>query len=119
MTRPYRIFWLSFSSVVVIVDQFIDRTKGRKSTFFGNGIAGHVAFADPVCPALAAELEAAAGPQCIGTHPESHDPIYVKKGRFGPYVQLGDADPDAVLAAFDRRELVSNWALLRSYAAEK
>jgi len=35
---------------------------------------------------------AAAGPQCIGHHPESDLPIYVKKGRFGPYVQLGDAD---------------------------
>ena len=34
----------------VIPDQFIDRTKTRISTFFGNGIVGHVAFADPVCP---------------------------------------------------------------------
>jgi 5'-methylthioadenosine phosphorylase len=33
----------------VIPDQFIDRTKQRISTFFGNGIVGHVAFADPVC----------------------------------------------------------------------
>ena len=31
---------------IVIPDQFIDRTKSRASTFFGDGIAGHVAFAD-------------------------------------------------------------------------
>ncbi len=33
----------------VIPDQFIDRTFHRISTFFGDGIVGHVAFGDPVC----------------------------------------------------------------------
>jgi 5'-methylthioadenosine phosphorylase len=33
----------------VIPDQFIDRTSQRPSTFFGEGIVGHVAFGDPVC----------------------------------------------------------------------
>jgi len=33
----------------VIPDQFIDRTFDRKTTFFGNGLVGHVAFGDPVC----------------------------------------------------------------------
>ena len=37
---------------IVVADQFFDRTKGRVSTFFGNGIVGHVEFADPVCPNL-------------------------------------------------------------------
>jgi len=38
----------------VIIDQFIDRTRQRtEETFFGNGIVGHVHFADPVCAALA------------------------------------------------------------------
>ena len=38
---------------IVIPDQFIDRTKGiRKDTFFGEGIVGHVQFADPVCADL-------------------------------------------------------------------
>jgi 5'-methylthioadenosine phosphorylase len=37
---------------IVIVDQFIDRTKGRAASFFGEGVAGHVGFADPVCPDL-------------------------------------------------------------------
>ena len=34
---------------LLIPDQFFDRTKGRISTFFGNGIVGHVAFAHPFC----------------------------------------------------------------------
>jgi 5'-methylthioadenosine phosphorylase len=38
---------------LVIPDQFFDRTKGRVSTFFGNGIVAHVAFAHPVCAHLA------------------------------------------------------------------
>ena len=37
---------------MVIPDQFIDRTTGRISTFFSDGIVGHVSFADPVCPVL-------------------------------------------------------------------
>jgi 5'-methylthioadenosine phosphorylase len=39
---------------IVLVDQFIDRTKCRAASFFGDGIAGHVGFADPICPDLAA-----------------------------------------------------------------
>ena len=34
---------------LVVVKQIIDRTRGRKSTFFGNGIVGHIQFADPMC----------------------------------------------------------------------
>jgi len=34
---------------VVVPDQFIDRTRQRKSTFFGNGLVAHVAFAQPFC----------------------------------------------------------------------
>jgi len=37
---------------IVVPDQFFDMTKKRSSTFFGNGIVGHVTFADPVCPDL-------------------------------------------------------------------
>ena len=39
---------------IVIPDQFFDRTKGRISTFFGNGIVAHVAFAHPLCHDLSA-----------------------------------------------------------------
>ncbi len=47
-----------------VVDQFIDRTKGRPSSFFGTGLVAHVSMADPVCPrlfALAVEAARAAG----------------------------------------------------------
>jgi 5'-methylthioadenosine phosphorylase len=44
----------------VVVDQFIDLTKGRTSTFFGEGLVGHVAFADPVCADLSEALAGAA-----------------------------------------------------------
>ena len=37
----------------VIPDQFFDRTRGRISTFFGNGVVAHISFADPICPQLA------------------------------------------------------------------
>ena len=39
---------------IVIPDQFIDRTRGRVSTFFGRGLVGHVAFAHPFCKTLSA-----------------------------------------------------------------
>jgi len=48
----------------VVPDQFFDRTRGRISTFFGDGLVAHVSFAHPVCPELAwvaAEACAAAG----------------------------------------------------------
>ena len=45
---------------IVIPDQFFDRTRGRISTFFGEGIVGHVSFADPVCETLADKLHHAA-----------------------------------------------------------
>ncbi len=47
---------------VVLPDQFIDRTRGRRSTFFGQGLVGHVSFAEPICPALRASLRQAATP---------------------------------------------------------
>lgn len=49
----------------VMIDQFIDRTVGRASTFFSTGLVGHVSMAEPVCPRLslfaAAAIEAAGG----------------------------------------------------------
>jgi 5'-methylthioadenosine phosphorylase len=45
---------------LVVVDQFIDLTKRRISTFFDDEIAAHVVFADPVCEHLASSLAAAA-----------------------------------------------------------
>lgn len=45
---------------LVVVDQFIDLTKRRVSTFFEGVAAAHVSFGDPVCPALAGALAGAA-----------------------------------------------------------
>jgi 5'-methylthioadenosine phosphorylase len=54
----------------VMVDQFIDRTVGRASSFFGPGITAHVSMAEPVCPRLAemaaAAAEAAGAPVARG-----------------------------------------------------
>ncbi len=44
----------------VIPDQFVDRTRGRVSTFFGDGLVAHVSFAHPVCPQLSRVAFAAA-----------------------------------------------------------
>ena len=41
---------------MVIPDQFIDRTKNRVSTFFGEGIVAHITFGEPVCHNLATVL---------------------------------------------------------------
>jgi 5'-methylthioadenosine phosphorylase len=58
----------------VVPDQFIDRTFLRKSTFFGDGVVGHVAFGDPVCATVAgAAVEA-----CV------HSGVVGKKG--GTYI---------------------------------
>jgi len=43
----------------VIPDQFFDRTRGRVSTFFGEGMVAHISFADPVCPQLSVVVEEA------------------------------------------------------------
>jgi 5'-methylthioadenosine phosphorylase len=43
----------------VIPDQFVDRTRGRQSTFFGEGLVAHISFGDPVCHDLAKLLQQA------------------------------------------------------------
>ena len=43
-------------SHVCIPSQFIDRTRSRLDTFYGQGIVVHVSLADPVCPALSRAL---------------------------------------------------------------
>src|SRR6478609_6043065 len=62
---------------MLIPDQFVDRTKGRVSTFFGRGLVAHVGFAHPFCgrlsniayeAAIQAGLAKADGAN--GTHPD-------------------------------------------------
>jgi 5'-methylthioadenosine phosphorylase len=44
---------------ILIPDQFFDRTRGRISTFFGEGLVVHISFSHPVCARLANTLVAA------------------------------------------------------------
>jgi 5'-methylthioadenosine phosphorylase len=55
---------------MVIPDQFFDRTRGRvrESTFFGEGIVAHIAFAHPVCAALGDALEGACKGVDVNVH---------------------------------------------------
>jgi len=45
----------------LIVDQFVDRTRHRVDTFFGDGVVAHIAFADPICPELSKTMLTACG----------------------------------------------------------
>jgi 5'-methylthioadenosine phosphorylase len=45
---------------LVLPDQFIDKTWGRATTFFGGGVVGHVSFAEPTCPAFGSAVAVAA-----------------------------------------------------------
>lgn len=53
---------------LVMVDQFIDRTRNRPNTFFGDGLVAHVGFADPICPVLREKLFKAASAGGIPSH---------------------------------------------------
>jgi 5'-methylthioadenosine phosphorylase len=52
----------------VLVDQFVDRTYKRESSFFGKGMVAHVSMAHPVSPLLRAHLRAAAIAEGITPH---------------------------------------------------
>ena len=54
---------------LVVVDQFVDLTRGRVSTFFEGGVVGHVSFADPVCHDLASSLVGVARMSGAKVHP--------------------------------------------------
>ena len=103
----------------VAVDQFIDRTKGRPSSFFGTGMVAHVSMADPVCPrlsAMAADAVAAAGGTIVrgGTYLAMEGPQFSTRAESELYRQWGadvigmTAMPEAKLA----REAELPYALL-------
>jgi 5'-methylthioadenosine phosphorylase len=52
----------------LVPDQFFDSTKGRKSTFFGNGIVAHVTFDKPTCAHLATVLADACVSMAVPVH---------------------------------------------------
>jgi len=54
----------------LVPDQFFDSTKGRKSTFFGDGIVAHVTFDRPTCTQLSAVLVTACKAAGVRVHPE-------------------------------------------------
>jgi 5'-methylthioadenosine phosphorylase len=62
---------------MVIPDQFIDRTRHRISTFFGEGIVGHISFGEPICMEVA---------QILGDAVESLELEGVTLHRGGTYV---------------------------------
>lgn len=55
---------------MIIPDQFIDRTVGRPSTFFSDGVVCHIGFADPVCPVLSRILGTSGQEVGATVHPE-------------------------------------------------
>ncbi len=55
----------------LLPDQFVDRTnQARKTTFFGQGIAAHIGFAEPVCPLLAKVLYETGKELALDIHPQ-------------------------------------------------
>ncbi|HEV7981580.1 MAG TPA: S-methyl-5'-thioadenosine phosphorylase, partial [Xanthobacteraceae bacterium] len=78
----------------VLVDQFIDRTYGRASSFFGSGCVAHVSMAHPVSPRLCIHLAAAAEAEGIavargGTYVCMEGPQFSTLAESLTYKQLG------------------------------
>jgi 5'-methylthioadenosine phosphorylase len=103
----------------VTVDQFIDNTRRRESSFFGSGFVAHVGFADPVCPRLsklAAKAVAKAGGRASegATYLAMEGPAFSTRAESRLYRQWGaqvigmTAMPEAKLA----REAELPYALL-------
>jgi 5'-methylthioadenosine phosphorylase len=78
----------------VLVDQFIDRTHKRESSFFGKGCVAHVSMAHPVSPRLRIHLAAAAGAEGIaitrgGTYVCMEGPQFSSHAESMTYKNLG------------------------------
>ena len=78
----------------VLVDQFVDRTRGRAKSFFGDGIVAHVSLADPVCGPLGARVAAAAKALGIpfvsgGTYLAMEGPQFSTRAESRAYVAAG------------------------------
>ena len=106
---------------LVVPAQLIDRTRGRPSTFFGDGLVAHIAFADPFCPTLrpllaAAGREAGARVHDGGVHVVIEGPAFSTRAESQLYRSWGAAIigmtalPEAKLA----REAELCYAILAS-----
>ena len=78
----------------VLVDQFVDRTHKRESSFFGKGCVAHVSMAHPVSPRLRTHLENAAAAEGIkvvrgGTYVCMEGPQFSMLAESLTYKQLG------------------------------
>ncbi|NWF84065.1 MAG: S-methyl-5'-thioadenosine phosphorylase [Bryobacteraceae bacterium] len=78
----------------VIPDQFVDRTRGRVSTFFGAGLVAHISFGDPVCHDLArllhhSCLEAGVPAKMGGTYLCMEGPAFSTKAESNLYRSWG------------------------------
>jgi 5'-methylthioadenosine phosphorylase len=78
----------------VIVDQFVDRTHKRESSFFGKGCVAHVSMAHPVSPRLPVHIKAAAQAEDIaivhgGTYVCMEGPQFSSLAESLTYKQLG------------------------------
>jgi 5'-methylthioadenosine phosphorylase len=93
----------------VLVDQFVDRTHGRESSFFGNGCVAHLSMAHPVGPRLQKRIADAAAAEAIalsrgGTYVCMEGPQFSTLAESLTYKQLGydvvgmTAMPEAKLA---------------------
>jgi len=79
---------------IVLVDQFIDRTKSlRGNSFFGEGVVAHVSIADPVCPVIAKVLKKASSGKGVihntGTYITIEGPQFSTRAESNFYRQMG------------------------------
>ena len=79
---------------IVVVDQFIDRTRLRPSTFFEDGVVAQVQFADPVCLSLARRLFESADEMGVRVHERGtyccmEGPAFSTRAESHMYRQLG------------------------------
>ena len=108
-----------FPGLFVLADQFVDRTQGRVSSFFGDGCVAHVSMAHPVAPRLVERIAAAAGAEDIecrrgGTYLCMEGPQFSSRAESLTYKALGydvvgmTAMPEAKLA----REAEMSYAII-------
>lgn len=94
---------------MVVPDQLIDRTRGRPSSYFGDGLVAHVAFGEPFCPELRrllawAAKEAGATVHRAGTYVVMEGPAFSTRAESNLYRSWGadvigmTALPEAKLA---------------------
>jgi len=78
----------------ILPDQFFDRTRGRASTFFGDGLVAHIGFSDPICPELAGVLAQACAASGVsaksgGTYLCMEGPAFSTKAESNVYRSWG------------------------------